>query len=84
MAIPGTFHVDIAVVSALRLLDKPATNEAAGRAVLLALATNALGRLLAAIVTGPVRFWFPLAGATVAAIAVGYAALIFVPHLPLP
>lgn len=83
-AISGVFDVDVAVLSALRLLENSTNNEAVGHAVLLALASNALGRLFAAAITGPVRFWVPLMGATIAAIALGYAALAFVPHFPLP
>ena len=83
-AISGLFDVDVAVLSALRLLGQPATVEAVGHAVLLALATNAIGRLTVAAVAGPVRFWLPLAGATVVAIALGYAAFATLPHFAWP
>ncbi|MFG1220723.1 DUF4010 domain-containing protein, partial [Xanthobacter flavus] len=83
-AISGLFDVDIAVLSALRLLGQSATVEAVGHAVLLALATNAIGRLSIAAAAGPVRFWLPLAGATVAAIALGYAAFATLPHFEWP
>ena len=83
-AISGMFDVDVAVLSALRLLGQPATMEAVGHAMLLALATNAIGRLTVAAVAGPVRFWLPLAGATVVAIALGYAAFARLPHFEWP
>lgn len=83
-AVSGTFDVDVAVLSALRLLGQPATVEAVGHAVLLALTTNALGRLSLAIVAGPVRFWLPLAGATAVAAALGYAAFAMLPHFEWP
>lgn len=83
-AISGIFDIDVAVLSALRLLGQPATMEAVGHAVLLALATNAIGRLTVAAVAGPVRFWLPLAGATVVAIALGYAAFATLPHFEWP
>lgn len=79
-AISGLFDVDVAVLSALRLLGLPATIEAVGHAVLLALATNAIGRLTVAAAAGPVRFWLPLASATVVSIALGYAAFATLPH----
>lgn len=83
-AISGTLDVDVAVLSALRLLGQPATMETVGHAVLLALATNALGRLFVAAVAGPVRFWLPLAGATVLAITLGYVAFATLPHFEWP
>lgn len=83
-AISGIFDVDVAVLSALRLLGQPATMEAVGHAVLLALATNAIGRLAVAAVAGPVRFWLPLAAATVVVIALGYAAFATLPHFEWP
>jgi uncharacterized membrane protein (DUF4010 family) len=79
-ALSGLFDVDVAVLSALRLLGQSASPEAVGHAVLLALASNAVGRLSLAIVTGPVGFWLPYAGATIAAAALGYAAFVTVPH----
>lgn len=79
-ALSGLFDVDVAVLSALRLLGQSASPEAVGHAVLLALASNAVGRLSLAIVTGPVGFWLPYAGATIVAAALGYAAFVTVPH----
>lgn len=72
-ALSGTFDVDIAVLSALRLVAGGIDAGSVGLAVLAALAANALGRLGLAMAAGPVGFWLPLAGATVAAGALGYA-----------
>lgn len=72
-ALSGTFDVDIAVLSALRLVKQAVTAEAGGLAVLGALAANAAGRLFLAAVAGPIAFWLPLAGCTAAAAGVGYA-----------
>jgi len=79
-AISGTFDVDVAVLSALRLLGQPAHLEAVGHAVLLALVTNAIGRLVVAVLTGPIRFWLPIAAATIIAGALGFAAFATLPH----
>jgi len=79
-AVSGMFDVDVAVLSALRLIGQQATVEAVGHAVLLALTTNALGRLSVAIVAGPVRFWLPLAGATAMAGVLGLVAFVTLPH----
>lgn len=68
------------MLSALRLLGQSASPEAVGHAVLLALASNAVGRISVAIATGPVRFWLPYIGATIVAAALGYAAFVTLPH----
>lgn len=83
-AITGTFDVDVAVLSALRLLGVSADTEAVGHAVLLALVANAGGRLVVAAGTGPVRFWLPIAAATVAAAALGSLAFLTLPHFAWP
>ena len=83
-AISGIFDVDVAVLSALRLLGQSASAEAVGHAVLLALASNAAGRLCVAIATGPVRFWLPYASATIVAAALGYTAFAALPHFVWP
>ncbi len=44
----------------------------------------AIGRLSIAAAAGPVRFWLPLAGATVVAIVLGYAAFATLPHFEWP
>lgn len=83
-AITGTFDVDVAVLSALRLLGLSADLETVGHAVLLALLTNAAGRLFVAAGTGPVRFWLPVAAATLVAAGLGYLAFLTLPHFVWP
>lgn len=83
-AVSGAFDVDVAVLSALRLLGSTADLETVGHAVLIALATNAAGRLLVAGATGPIRFWLPLAIASVLAGAAGFAAFMALPHFGWP
>ncbi|PDQ19832.1 hypothetical protein CN311_17485 [Mesorhizobium sanjuanii] len=75
-ALAGTFDVDVSVLSALRLVKHSVAVETVAQAVLAALAANAIGRLSLAVFAGPVKFWLPLAGATVAAIAAGYCAML--------
>ena len=72
-ALSGTFDVDVAVLSALRLLGQGVAAATIGQAVLAALAANAAGRLGLAIAAGPASFWVPYLGATLAAAAVGFA-----------
>ncbi len=79
-AVSGIFDVDVAVLSALRLLGSSAEKEAVGHAVLVALATNAAGRLVVAAATGPIRFWLPVAVASIAAGTTGLAAFTALPH----
>lgn len=66
-AISAAFDVDVAVLSALRLLDQAASVTLVGQAVLVALSANAVGRLFLAILAGPVRFSIPLAAITLCA-----------------
>lgn len=75
----GTFDVDVSVLSALRLVKHSVPVETVGRAVLAALAANAIGRVSLAIFAGPVRFWLPLIGATLIAVLTGYGALLLLP-----
>ena len=72
-ALSGTFDVDVAVLSALRLLGQGVPAATIGQAVLAALAANAVGRLSLAIAAGPASFWVPYLGATLAAAALGFA-----------
>ncbi|TIP90083.1 MAG: MgtC/SapB family protein [Mesorhizobium sp.] len=72
----GTFDVDVSVLSALRLVRQSIAIETVGQAVLAALAANAIGRLSLAVFIGPVRFWLPLAGATLIAAVAGYGAML--------
>src|SRR5690606_5685763 len=60
-AVSGAFDVDVAVLSALRLVEQTAAINTVGGAVLVALAANAIGRLFLSILAGPVRFSLPLA-----------------------
>jgi uncharacterized membrane protein (DUF4010 family) len=83
-AISGTFDVDVAVLSSLRLVEQGIAPASAARAVLLALVANALGRLFLAAVSGPVRFLLPLAGATALAALAGATAYLVLPSIPLP
>lgn len=78
-AVSGTFDVDVAVLSALRMVDQAVSPEIAGQAVLAALAANAIGRLGLAISAGPFTYWMPLAAATVLAGGCGVAAYLLVP-----
>lgn len=77
----GTFDVDVAVLSTLRLVGQSVTSEMAGTFVLAALFANAVGRVSIAIVAGPIRFWVPLAAATIAAIGLGFATFALLPPL---
>lgn len=77
----GTFDVDVSVLSALRLVKQSIPIETVGQAVLAALAANAVGRLSLAVFAGPVRFWLPLAGATLIAAVAGYGAMLLPPIL---
>jgi uncharacterized membrane protein (DUF4010 family) len=77
-ALAGSFDVDVSVLSALRLVQHSVPVEIVSEAVLGALAANAAGRLLLAIVSGPVRFWLPLAAATLSAATTGACAILLV------
>lgn len=74
-ALAGTFDVDVAVLSALRLADQAVSMPSIGNAVLAALAANALGRLAMAVSTGPIGYWLPLMAATALGGATGAAVL---------
>ena len=70
-AVSGAFDVDVAVLSALRLVGQSASATTVGEAVLAALAVNAMVRLVLAMLSGPVRFWLPLVLATALAGGLG-------------
>lgn len=55
----GTFDVDVAVLSALRLTGEGVGASTVATAVLAAMAANAGGRLFLAVAAGPSRFWLP-------------------------
>jgi len=79
-AFSGAVDVDVAVLSTLRLVGTSASVATAGVAVLAAIAANSLLRLALAIVAGPVRFWLPLAVATMIAGGLGASAFLFLPR----
>jgi uncharacterized membrane protein (DUF4010 family) len=66
-AVSGAFDVDVAVLSALRLVEQMGAANIAGEAVLVALGANAVGRLFLSFLAGPIRFSVPLALITLAA-----------------
>lgn len=80
-AISGAIDVDVAVLSALRLVGTSATATAAGEAALAAISVNSLLRLALAIASAPPRFWVPLLLATVAAAILGGLAFFLIPAL---
>lgn len=80
-AVSGAFDVDVAVLSALRLVKQAVAADTAGLAVLAALAANALGRLSVAVAAGPPAYWLPLAAMTALALVAGYAVFAFSPAL---
>ena len=75
-AFAAMFDVDVSVLGALRLVKQSVPVGTVGQAVLAALAANAIGRVLLAISAGPIRFWLPLAGATLIAATVGVCAML--------
>ncbi|MEW9612870.1 MgtC/SapB family protein [Shinella sp. S4-D37] len=70
-AVSGAVDVDVAVLGALRLVGSAATAEIVGQAVLAAMTSNALFRVVLAVASGPMRFWVPLLLATVMSVAAG-------------
>ncbi len=73
-ALSGMFDVDVAVLSAVRLDPALVGLPVIGMAILAALGSNALGRMSLAVLAGPMRFWLPLLGSTLAAAMAGAAA----------
>lgn len=73
-AVSGLLDVDVATLSALRLVQTIVTPDAAGRA---ALAVNSIGKAVLAIFSSPAGFWVPFLTGTVAAVAFGAAAFVF-------
>jgi uncharacterized membrane protein (DUF4010 family) len=80
-AISGAIDVDVAVLSALRLVGTSATADTAGDAVLAAIAVNSLLRLMLAIAAAPPRFWIPLLLATASAGMLGGLSFFLLPAL---
>jgi uncharacterized membrane protein (DUF4010 family) len=75
-ALSGMFDVDVAVLSAVRLDATQVGLPMMGEAILIALAANAVGRMLLAVLAGPVRFWLPLLAGTLAAAVIGSLAFL--------
>jgi uncharacterized membrane protein (DUF4010 family) len=80
-AVSGLLDVDVATLSALRLVETLVTPASAGHAVLAAISVNALGRVALAIFASPIHFWGPFLLGTAVAIASGAAAFMFLPTL---
>ena len=80
-ALSGAFDVDVAVLTALRMVGQAVSPEIVGQGVLAALAANAIGRLGLAISAGPIAYWVPLVAATALAAGCGFAAYVLVPQL---
>lgn len=78
-ALSGAFDVDVAVLSAVRLTSPDISLPMIGTAILIALASNALGRVSLAALAGPSRFWLPFLAATLAAAVAGAAGLLLLP-----
>jgi uncharacterized membrane protein (DUF4010 family) len=79
-AFSGAFDIDVAALSALRLVKQAVIDSAmAGQAVLAAIATNAVLRLALAALAGPLRFSAVLAAITAAALGAGVLAYMLVP-----
>ncbi len=78
-AVSGAFDVDVAVLSALRLVDGATAVELIAQAVLIALAANAVGRLFLATLAGPARFSLPLAAVTACAAATAFTTFLWSP-----
>jgi uncharacterized membrane protein (DUF4010 family) len=73
-ALSGTFDVDVAVLSALRLFGQDISPATIGISVLAALAANAVGRLSLATAAGPLSFSLPYLGASLLAALAGLVA----------
>jgi uncharacterized membrane protein (DUF4010 family) len=71
IAASGAFDVDVAVLSALRLVGQTASLDIVAKAVLAAIAVNSFVRLGVAMAVGPIRLWGPLAATTSLAFAAG-------------
>ncbi|NVD39924.1 DUF4010 domain-containing protein [Ensifer sp. HO-A22] len=73
-AVSALFDVDVSVLSSLRLLGHSVGAEIVTSGVLVALVSNAFGRLVLAAIASPVAYWGRLALATVLAVSAGAAA----------
>lgn len=73
-AISGILDVDVASLTAVRLVGPSLTAATAATAILLAIATNSVARVVAGVALGPRAYWLPLMSATAVAIVAGAAA----------
>ncbi len=80
-AISGAVDVDIAVLSVLRLVGASISVEAAGQAVLAAIAINALLKVIMSMVTSRLSFWAPLLLTTLGAGVLGGVVYVFAPSI---
>jgi uncharacterized membrane protein (DUF4010 family) len=80
-AVSGILDVDVATLSALRSTGHAVPEDVISFAVLAALASNAIGRLVLAASAGTRTYGMLLALATLAALAAGYAAFALVPKV---
>lgn len=62
--VSALFDVDVSVLSSLRLLGHSASAEIVTTAILMALVSNAVGRLGLAVIASPIAYWGRLALAT--------------------
>jgi uncharacterized membrane protein (DUF4010 family) len=74
-AASGLIDIDVATVTALRLVEFGITPDLAGHAILVAVAVNAAVRVMLALVLGPQRFGLTFAAVTLAAACAGGAGL---------
>ncbi len=72
-ALSGIFDVDVATLTAARQVGPSVSAATAGAGILLAVALNAVTRVIAAIAVGPAGYFIPIGVATAAAIAAGAA-----------
>lgn len=72
-AASGLLDVDVAVLSALRLTGEDFAAPMIAAAVLMALVSNTVGRIVLSMLAGPVRFWVALALISALAVAAGGA-----------
>lgn len=73
----GTFDVDVAVLSALRLVSQSIDQTSISHAILAGMSGNAVGRLFLAIIAGPRTYWTNLLAATTLAFISGGTVLFF-------
>ncbi|HSO48542.1 MAG TPA: MgtC/SapB family protein [Rhizobiaceae bacterium] len=77
-AFSGAFDIDVATLSALRLVSQSVIDAGtAGQAVMTALAVNAVMRSVLAMLAGPLRFSLTLLAITSAALACGVAVYVY-------